>query len=121
MYECDCCTGPAQLNGHQQVHSLPSVRQDIHRYQRVDEPLPPSECVYVFMFVCMWVYLLHYSCIQLYMFVCIYKAHYVYKVEEFALFICMIHVLVHTDTVTIKTHTHQSECLMRPVHHGDNR
>ncbi|KAK3543333.1 hypothetical protein QTP70_018059, partial [Hemibagrus guttatus] len=34
--------GPAQLNGHQQVHSLPSVRQDIHRYQRVDEPLPPN-------------------------------------------------------------------------------
>ncbi|KAI5107499.1 E3 ubiquitin-protein ligase HECW2-like isoform X1 [Silurus meridionalis] len=34
--------GPTQLNGHQQVHSLPSVRQDIHRYQRVDEPLPPN-------------------------------------------------------------------------------
>uniref|UniRef100_A0A8B9JM04 HECT-type E3 ubiquitin transferase n=1 Tax=Astyanax mexicanus TaxID=7994 RepID=A0A8B9JM04_ASTMX len=32
-----------QVNGHQQVRSLPSVRQDIHRYQRVDEPLPPSE------------------------------------------------------------------------------
>ncbi|KAL0964045.1 hypothetical protein UPYG_G00317560 [Umbra pygmaea] len=24
------------------VHSLPSVRHDIHRYQRVDEPLPPN-------------------------------------------------------------------------------
>ncbi|XP_041929210.1 E3 ubiquitin-protein ligase HECW2 isoform X1 [Alosa sapidissima] len=33
----------AQVNGHQHVGSLPSVRQDIHRYQRVDEPLPPSE------------------------------------------------------------------------------
>ncbi|KAK2850408.1 hypothetical protein Q7C36_009191 [Tachysurus vachellii] len=35
-------SSPAQLNGHQQVNSLPSVRQDIHRYQRVDEPLPPN-------------------------------------------------------------------------------
>uniref|UniRef100_A0A8B9JLT9 HECT-type E3 ubiquitin transferase n=1 Tax=Astyanax mexicanus TaxID=7994 RepID=A0A8B9JLT9_ASTMX len=34
---------PEEVNGHQQVRSLPSVRQDIHRYQRVDEPLPPSE------------------------------------------------------------------------------
>ncbi|XP_068165225.1 E3 ubiquitin-protein ligase HECW2-like isoform X3 [Antennarius striatus] len=31
-----------QLNGHQSVHSLPSVRHDISRYQRVDEPLPPN-------------------------------------------------------------------------------
>ncbi|XP_041699975.1 E3 ubiquitin-protein ligase HECW2-like isoform X1 [Coregonus clupeaformis] len=31
----------AQVNGHP-VHSLPSVRHDIHRYQRVDEPLPPN-------------------------------------------------------------------------------
>ncbi|XP_064831820.1 E3 ubiquitin-protein ligase HECW2 isoform X1 [Oncorhynchus masou masou] len=31
----------AQLNGHA-VHSLPTVRHDIHRYQRVDEPLPPN-------------------------------------------------------------------------------
>ncbi|XP_072296278.1 E3 ubiquitin-protein ligase HECW2 [Eucyclogobius newberryi] len=31
----------AQVNGHP-VRSLPSVRQDIHRYQRVDEPLPPN-------------------------------------------------------------------------------
>nr|XP_057938635.1 E3 ubiquitin-protein ligase HECW2 isoform X2 [Doryrhamphus excisus] len=29
------------VNGHP-VRSLPSVRQDIHRYQRVDEPLPPN-------------------------------------------------------------------------------
>ncbi|CAL8289403.1 unnamed protein product [Lota lota] len=33
----------AQLNGHQSVpHSLPSLRHDISRYQRVDEPLPPN-------------------------------------------------------------------------------
>uniref|UniRef100_A0A4W5LK46 HECT-type E3 ubiquitin transferase n=1 Tax=Hucho hucho TaxID=62062 RepID=A0A4W5LK46_9TELE len=31
----------AQVNGHP-VHCLPSVRHDIHRYQRVDEPLPPN-------------------------------------------------------------------------------
>ncbi|CDQ63212.1 unnamed protein product [Oncorhynchus mykiss] len=31
----------AQVNGHP-VHSLPTVRHDIHRYQRVDEPLPPN-------------------------------------------------------------------------------
>ncbi|KAM3837944.1 E3 ubiquitin-protein ligase HECW2-like, partial [Diretmus argenteus] len=31
----------AQLNGHQSVRSLPSIRHDISRYQRVDEPLPP--------------------------------------------------------------------------------
>uniref|UniRef100_A0A672NTK0 HECT-type E3 ubiquitin transferase n=1 Tax=Sinocyclocheilus grahami TaxID=75366 RepID=A0A672NTK0_SINGR len=31
-----------QINGGQRVHSLPSVRQDAHRYQRVDEPLPPN-------------------------------------------------------------------------------
>ncbi|XP_031440177.1 E3 ubiquitin-protein ligase HECW2 isoform X2 [Clupea harengus] len=31
----------AQVNGHS-VRSLPSVRQDIHRYQRVDEALPPN-------------------------------------------------------------------------------
>ncbi|XP_078119220.1 E3 ubiquitin-protein ligase HECW2 [Sander vitreus] len=29
------------VNGHP-VRSLPSVRHDIHRYQRVDEPLPPN-------------------------------------------------------------------------------
>lgn len=33
----------AQVNGHQPVRSLPAVRHDISRYQRVDEPLPPSE------------------------------------------------------------------------------
>lgn len=37
-----------QVNGHQSVHSLPSVRHDISRYQRVDEPLPPGECVCVY-------------------------------------------------------------------------
>lgn len=44
---CFLCSG-AHVNGHP-VHSLPSVRHDIHRYQRVDEPLPPSECVCVCM------------------------------------------------------------------------
>uniref|UniRef100_A0A8C1XPI0 HECT-type E3 ubiquitin transferase n=1 Tax=Cyprinus carpio TaxID=7962 RepID=A0A8C1XPI0_CYPCA len=34
--------GVPQINGDQRVSSLPSVRQDIHRYQRVDEPLPPN-------------------------------------------------------------------------------
>lgn len=28
---------------HQSVRSLPSIRHDISRYQRVDEALPPSE------------------------------------------------------------------------------
>ncbi|XP_071320668.1 E3 ubiquitin-protein ligase HECW2 isoform X2 [Trachinotus anak] len=32
----------AQVNGHQSVRSLPSVRHDISRYQRVEEPLPPN-------------------------------------------------------------------------------
>uniref|UniRef100_H3DKG2 HECT-type E3 ubiquitin transferase n=1 Tax=Tetraodon nigroviridis TaxID=99883 RepID=H3DKG2_TETNG len=32
----------AQVNGHP-VRSLPSVHHDIHRYQRVDEPLPPPD------------------------------------------------------------------------------
>ncbi|XP_022519147.1 E3 ubiquitin-protein ligase HECW2 isoform X2 [Astyanax mexicanus] len=40
--ETDTETSNPQVNGHQQVRSLPSVRQDIHRYQRVDEPLPPN-------------------------------------------------------------------------------
>lgn len=40
---CVLCSGNC-VNGHP-VRSLPSVRHDIHRYQRVDEPLPPSECV----------------------------------------------------------------------------
>uniref|UniRef100_A0A671K645 HECT-type E3 ubiquitin transferase n=1 Tax=Sinocyclocheilus anshuiensis TaxID=1608454 RepID=A0A671K645_9TELE len=31
-----------EINGDQHVRSLPSVRQDAHRYQRVDEPLPPN-------------------------------------------------------------------------------
>nr|XP_020471000.1 E3 ubiquitin-protein ligase HECW2-like [Monopterus albus] len=32
----------APVNCHQSVRSLPSVRHDINRYQRVDEPLPPN-------------------------------------------------------------------------------
>ncbi|KAF4074935.1 hypothetical protein AMELA_G00228990 [Ameiurus melas] len=32
----------AQVNGHQPARSLPAVRHDISRYQRVDEPLPPN-------------------------------------------------------------------------------
>ncbi|XP_060888313.1 E3 ubiquitin-protein ligase HECW2 isoform X1 [Labrus mixtus] len=32
----------AQVNGHLSVRSLPSIRHDISRYQRVDEPLPPN-------------------------------------------------------------------------------
>ncbi|XP_065807989.1 E3 ubiquitin-protein ligase HECW2 isoform X1 [Labrus bergylta] len=32
----------AQVNGHPSVRSLPSIRHDISRYQRVDEPLPPN-------------------------------------------------------------------------------
>ncbi|XP_062866985.1 E3 ubiquitin-protein ligase HECW2 isoform X2 [Trichomycterus rosablanca] len=32
----------AQVNGLQPVRSLPAVRHDISRYQRVDEPLPPN-------------------------------------------------------------------------------
>nr|XP_014340248.1 PREDICTED: E3 ubiquitin-protein ligase HECW2 isoform X2 [Latimeria chalumnae]XP_014340249.1 PREDICTED: E3 ubiquitin-protein ligase HECW2 isoform X2 [Latimeria chalumnae] len=32
----------SQANGHQPLRSLPSVRQDVSRYQRVDELLPPN-------------------------------------------------------------------------------
>uniref|UniRef100_A0A665VD50 HECT-type E3 ubiquitin transferase n=1 Tax=Echeneis naucrates TaxID=173247 RepID=A0A665VD50_ECHNA len=32
----------AQINGHQSVRQLSSFRRDVSRYQRVDEPLPPS-------------------------------------------------------------------------------
>ncbi|KAJ6665234.1 hypothetical protein lerEdw1_004283 [Lerista edwardsae] len=32
----------SQANGHQPIRSLPSVRQDVSRYQRVDEALPPN-------------------------------------------------------------------------------
>uniref|UniRef100_A0A4W6FSZ1 HECT-type E3 ubiquitin transferase n=1 Tax=Lates calcarifer TaxID=8187 RepID=A0A4W6FSZ1_LATCA len=39
-FECFLCSG-THVNGHP-VRSLPSVRHDIHRYQRVDEPLPPN-------------------------------------------------------------------------------
>ncbi|XP_077461798.1 E3 ubiquitin-protein ligase HECW2 [Stigmatopora argus] len=34
--------GTAPINGHVSVHTLPSIRHDISRYQRVDEPLPPN-------------------------------------------------------------------------------
>ncbi|KAM8806674.1 E3 ubiquitin-protein ligase HECW2 [Eudromia elegans] len=34
--------GGAPANGHQPLRSLPSVRQDVSRYQRVDEALPPN-------------------------------------------------------------------------------
>ncbi len=40
---CSSEGASAQVNGHQTMQSLPSVRHDISRYQRVDEPLPPSE------------------------------------------------------------------------------
>lgn len=40
----------AQVNGHQPMQSLPSVRHDISRYQRVDEPLPPSERIFLYLF-----------------------------------------------------------------------
>ncbi|XP_051564116.1 E3 ubiquitin-protein ligase HECW2-like isoform X2 [Myxocyprinus asiaticus] len=40
--ETDTESGIPQINGDQCVSSLPSVRQDIHRYQRVEEPLPPN-------------------------------------------------------------------------------
>ncbi|XP_069851808.1 E3 ubiquitin-protein ligase HECW2 isoform X4 [Dipodomys merriami] len=36
------CTPGSQANGHQPLRSLPSVRQDVSRYQRVDEALPPN-------------------------------------------------------------------------------
>ncbi|XP_072274942.1 E3 ubiquitin-protein ligase HECW2 [Pyxicephalus adspersus] len=32
----------SQSNGHQPLRSLPSVRQDVSRYQRIDEALPPN-------------------------------------------------------------------------------
>uniref|UniRef100_A0A4W6EY75 HECT-type E3 ubiquitin transferase n=1 Tax=Lates calcarifer TaxID=8187 RepID=A0A4W6EY75_LATCA len=48
MFVCPNCTflsiksATAHVNGHQSVRSLPSIRHDISRYQRVDEPLPPN-------------------------------------------------------------------------------
>ncbi|XP_066543425.1 E3 ubiquitin-protein ligase HECW2 isoform X2 [Amia ocellicauda] len=39
--ETDGDTG-SQVNGHQPMRSLPSVRHEMSRYQRVDEPLPPN-------------------------------------------------------------------------------
>lgn len=38
----------AQVSSHQPVRPLSSVRHDITRYQRVDEPLPPSMCVVLY-------------------------------------------------------------------------
>ncbi|XP_069589989.1 E3 ubiquitin-protein ligase HECW2 isoform X2 [Ranitomeya imitator] len=35
-------TAGSQVNGHQPLRSLPSVRQDVSRYQRIDEALPPN-------------------------------------------------------------------------------
>nr|XP_033801984.1 E3 ubiquitin-protein ligase HECW2 isoform X2 [Geotrypetes seraphini] len=35
-------TSGSQANGHQPLRSLPSVRHDVNRYQRVDEALPPN-------------------------------------------------------------------------------
>ncbi|KAM9249478.1 E3 ubiquitin-protein ligase HECW2 isoform 2-T2 [Dugong dugon] len=35
-------TGGSQASSHQPLRSLPSVRQDVSRYQRVDEALPPN-------------------------------------------------------------------------------
>ncbi|XP_076159342.1 E3 ubiquitin-protein ligase HECW2 isoform X2 [Alosa pseudoharengus] len=40
--ETDGGLAGVQVNGHQGVRSLPSVRHEISRYQRVDEPLPPN-------------------------------------------------------------------------------
>uniref|UniRef100_A0A8C5QWP6 HECT-type E3 ubiquitin transferase n=1 Tax=Leptobrachium leishanense TaxID=445787 RepID=A0A8C5QWP6_9ANUR len=38
----DGATAGSQENGHQLLRSLPSVRPDVGRYQRVDEALPPN-------------------------------------------------------------------------------
>ncbi|XP_073503966.1 E3 ubiquitin-protein ligase HECW2 isoform X2 [Phyllobates terribilis] len=35
-------TAGSQVNDHQALRSLPSVRQDVSRYQRIDEALPPN-------------------------------------------------------------------------------
>ncbi|XP_060112871.1 E3 ubiquitin-protein ligase HECW2 [Heteronotia binoei] len=40
--DADGASGGSQSNGHQPLRSLPSVRQDVSRYQRVDEALPPN-------------------------------------------------------------------------------
>ncbi|XP_016894253.1 E3 ubiquitin-protein ligase HECW2 isoform X2 [Cynoglossus semilaevis] len=43
--ETGVCVGaaaPAQMTGHPSVRSVPSVRHEANRYQRVDEPLPPN-------------------------------------------------------------------------------
>lgn len=43
IFDVFCSGATAQVNSHQAVRSLPSIHHDISRYQRVDEPLPPSE------------------------------------------------------------------------------
>ncbi|XP_072835647.2 E3 ubiquitin-protein ligase HECW2 [Pogona vitticeps] len=40
--QVDGASGGSQANGHQPLRTLPSVRQDVSRYQRVDEALPPN-------------------------------------------------------------------------------
>ncbi|KAM4025309.1 E3 ubiquitin-protein ligase HECW2 isoform 2-T4 [Anomaloglossus baeobatrachus] len=40
--ESEGATAGSQVNGHQPLRSLPSVRQDVSRYQRIDEALPPN-------------------------------------------------------------------------------
>nr|XP_056717088.1 E3 ubiquitin-protein ligase HECW2 [Euleptes europaea] len=40
--EADGASGGSQSNGHQPLRTLPSVRPDVSRYQRVDEALPPN-------------------------------------------------------------------------------
>lgn len=45
FYICVDAGATAQVSSHQSVCPLSSVRHDITRYQRVDEPLPPSKCV----------------------------------------------------------------------------
>ncbi|XP_062972303.1 E3 ubiquitin-protein ligase HECW2 [Elgaria multicarinata webbii] len=40
--QVDGASGGSQANDHQPLRSLPSVRQDVTRYQRVDEALPPN-------------------------------------------------------------------------------
>uniref|UniRef100_A0A3P8UWT3 HECT-type E3 ubiquitin transferase n=1 Tax=Cynoglossus semilaevis TaxID=244447 RepID=A0A3P8UWT3_CYNSE len=39
---CVGAAAPAQMTGHPSVRSVPSVRHEANRYQRVDEPLPPN-------------------------------------------------------------------------------
>lgn len=45
FFLCVDAGATAQVSSHQSARPLSSVRHDITRYQRVDEPLPPSKCV----------------------------------------------------------------------------